>query len=190
MGFKEDWESLTEKQRRFCQEFPIDGSGRKAAIRAGYAKGVAHVTAAKLMKKPVVKRVIDAIRKEDARKVGLDREIVLRELLFLVTKRGSSFVNEDGTPKSLDELEEAADACVDGFKVKEYVDAMTGNSRIETEFKTGSKTSALELAAKILGMMAPEKVEQLNVNVPLPEGFFAPGEGVPDEIETMLEAEQ
>lgn len=45
---------LTERQRRFCEEYLIDGNASQAAIRAGYSKRSATVVSTTLMKNPRV----------------------------------------------------------------------------------------------------------------------------------------
>lgn len=40
---------LSEKQKRFCEEYLVDLNGTQAAIRAGYAKGSAVVQASRLL---------------------------------------------------------------------------------------------------------------------------------------------
>ena len=45
---------LTERQRRFCEEYLIDGNASQAAIRAGYSKRNSTVVSTTLMKNPQV----------------------------------------------------------------------------------------------------------------------------------------
>lgn len=45
---------LTERQRRFCEEYLIDGNASQAAIRAGYSKRNSTVVSTTLMKNPRV----------------------------------------------------------------------------------------------------------------------------------------
>ena len=56
---------LTERQRRFCEEYLIDGNASQAAIRAGYSKRSATVVSTTLMKNPQVqahlKELLDAL---------------------------------------------------------------------------------------------------------------------------------
>lgn len=45
---------MTERQRRFCEEYLIDGNASQAAIRAGYSKRNSTVVSTTLMKNPRV----------------------------------------------------------------------------------------------------------------------------------------
>nr|DAT41944.1 MAG TPA: Terminase small subunit [Caudoviricetes sp.] len=56
---------LTERQRRFCEEYLIDGNAAQAAIRAGYSKRNSTVVSTTLMKNPQVqahlKKLLDEL---------------------------------------------------------------------------------------------------------------------------------
>ena len=51
---------MTDKQKRFCDEYLIDCNATQAAIRAGYSKSSASAAAARLLRKVKVKKYIDA----------------------------------------------------------------------------------------------------------------------------------
>ena len=51
---------LTQKQRRFIDEYIISGSPTQAAIKAGYSKKTAAVTATENLRKPNIKAEIQA----------------------------------------------------------------------------------------------------------------------------------
>ena len=50
---------LTDKQKRFCDEYLIDLNATQAAIRAGYSKKTANRIATENMSKPVIRNYID-----------------------------------------------------------------------------------------------------------------------------------
>lgn len=50
---------LTQKQRRFIDEYIISGNATQAAIKAGYSKKTAAVTATENLRKPNIKAEID-----------------------------------------------------------------------------------------------------------------------------------
>ena len=55
---------LTERQRRFVEEYMACGNGAEAARRAGYSEGIAKVQASENLTKPNVKAEIDRRRQE------------------------------------------------------------------------------------------------------------------------------
>ena len=50
---------LTEKQKRFCDEYLIDLNATQAAIRAGYSQKTAYSIGIENLKKPVIRNYID-----------------------------------------------------------------------------------------------------------------------------------
>ena len=50
---------LTDKQKRFCDEYLIDLNATQAAIRAGYSKKTANRIATENLSKPVIRNYID-----------------------------------------------------------------------------------------------------------------------------------
>ena len=55
---------LTERQRRFCEEYLIDGNASQAAIRAGYSKRSSTVVSTTLMKNPQVQAYLKKLLDE------------------------------------------------------------------------------------------------------------------------------
>lgn len=51
---------MTEKQKRFCDEYLIDLNATQAAIRAGYSERTAYSTGTENLRKPEIKSYIDA----------------------------------------------------------------------------------------------------------------------------------
>lgn len=62
----------------FVQEYIIDLNGTQAAIRAGYAAGSAHVTAARLLSDDKVKALIKAAMDARAERTGITQDKVLQ----------------------------------------------------------------------------------------------------------------
>lgn len=52
---------MTEKQKKFADEYLIDCNATQAAIRAGYSKKTAYSTGQRLLKKVEVKNYIDTL---------------------------------------------------------------------------------------------------------------------------------
>lgn len=52
---------MTEKQKRFCEEYIVDCNATQAAIRAGYSEKTAYSMGQRLSKKVEVKNYIDTL---------------------------------------------------------------------------------------------------------------------------------
>ena len=71
---------MTEKQKRFCDEYLIDCNATQAAIRAGYTKGSARVTGTKLLTNANIRAYIDEqLKRMHSEKIA-DGEEVLKYL--------------------------------------------------------------------------------------------------------------
>lgn len=79
---------MTEKQKRFCDEYLIDLNATQAAIRAGYSKRTAGVIGGENLEKPYIKAYIDARLKEKQDALIADQDEVLRYLTSVM--RGES----------------------------------------------------------------------------------------------------
>lgn len=56
---------LTEKQKRFCEEYLVDLDVTEAAIRAGYSKDSAYSIGEELLKKPEIRNYIQELKQHE-----------------------------------------------------------------------------------------------------------------------------
>lgn len=75
---------LTDKQKRFCEEYLVDLNATQAAIRAGYSQKTAK-DASKWInetapKKPHLKSFIDELKKQRSERTNISADTVLEEL--------------------------------------------------------------------------------------------------------------
>lgn len=71
---------LTEKQKRFCEEYLIDLNATQAAVRAEYSDKTAYSMGQRLLKKVEVQKYIEYLRKEQSDRTGITSDTVLKEL--------------------------------------------------------------------------------------------------------------
>ena len=72
---------LSPKEQRFVEEYLIDSNGAQAAIRAGYARRSAKVTASRLLTKANLKAALATRRAAITESVEISQEMVLEGLL-------------------------------------------------------------------------------------------------------------
>lgn len=77
---------LTDKQKRFCDEYLIDLNATQAAIRAGYSKHTANEQGARLLAKASVSAYIEERKGEIKQKLNLNQEWVIEKLIQCVSK--------------------------------------------------------------------------------------------------------
>ena len=79
---------MTEKQRRFCDEYLIDLNATQAAIRAGYSPNYANTNASKLLQITTIKDFLQKRMAEKEKELIADQDEVLRYLTAVM--RGES----------------------------------------------------------------------------------------------------
>lgn len=71
---------LTEKQKRFCEEYLIDLNATQAAIRAGYSpNGINHRTT-RMMANDGIQKYITELQAKQSERTGITADTVLKEL--------------------------------------------------------------------------------------------------------------
>ena len=89
---KEIESKLTEKQKRFCDEYLIDCNATQAAIRAGYSEKSASAIGLENLEKPLLKDYINARMEEKRKPTIATQDEVLAYLTSVL--RGESQGNE------------------------------------------------------------------------------------------------
>lgn len=171
--------ALTDKQKRFCEEYLIDLNATQAAIRAEYSPKTAEQTASRLLRNVKVQEYIAKRQKELSRSTQITQERVIKELALIAFSNNADYarvvekkmqtevdgmlvdvLGEDGKPIMYrtvepvltDELTEEQKRAL----------AVIKKGRDGLEVKSFDKVRALELLGKHLGIFT-EKIEA-NVN--------------------------
>ena len=76
--------TLTAKQQRFVEEYPIDFNATQAAIWAGYSKKTAHVIGPENLGKPAISAAIAKAQKELSERSKLDIEAIRDRLSKMI----------------------------------------------------------------------------------------------------------
>jgi phage terminase small subunit len=80
--------SLTDKQRRFVEEYLVDLNATQAAIRAGYSEKTAYSQGQRLLKNVEVAKLLSDRAANTSEKLDLSAERVLRGLFEEATRTG------------------------------------------------------------------------------------------------------
>lgn len=95
---------MTNKQKRFCEEYLIDCNAAQAAIRAGYSEKTAKVVAAKLLTKANLRAYIDEkLTKLSSIKIANAEEVMIYLTSVLRGEsRATVIADEKGKPKLME----------------------------------------------------------------------------------------
>ena len=72
---------LTEKQKRFCEEYLIDFNATQAALRAGFSQKTAYSIGDENLRKPEIQSEIQSLIKKRSERTGINADIVIKELV-------------------------------------------------------------------------------------------------------------
>lgn len=170
---------LTDKQRKFCDEYLIDLNATQAAIRAGYTENYANTNASKLLQNTTVSQYIGERQKELSRKTEITQERVIRELALIAFSNNADYahvvekkmqveaggalvdlLDKDGKPVMYRTVEPVLTEELTEEQKRAL--AVIKKGRDGLEVKSCDKVKALELLGKHLGIFT-DKIEA-NVN--------------------------
>ena len=144
---------LSEKQKRFVQEYLVDLNATAAAKRAGYSPKTASEQGARLLANVKVQEEIQKAIEKRQNRVEITQDRVLQELTSIAFAKGTDYASIISGVVMMNDTEELTEeqkaAIVSIKQTKEGV-----------EVKLADKMRALELLAKHLGLLqAQEKQE-------------------------------
>ena len=161
---------LTDKQKRFCEEYMIDLNATQAAIRAGYSEDSAGSIGHENLKKPEIQEYVSKLQKKLSNKLEISRDRVLREYARLAFSDIRQFYDENGRLLSPHELADDAAAALAGIEVyEEFGFDKTGEKQHigdTKKIKTYNKLQALQDLGKHLGVFEEDN-KQRNPDVDL-----------------------
>lgn len=152
---------LTDKQKKFVEEYLIDLNATQACIRAGYSVKTAKEIGAQNLTKLNIQEAISRAMAERSKRTGINQDRIVQELARIAFVKITDVVDSDGeinTNASDDDL-----ACIESYKVEDS-DSVNGSSS-KREVKLASKIKALELLGKHVGMWN-DKI-QVDVSIPV-----------------------
>jgi phage terminase small subunit len=160
MSAKSDKE-LTDKQRRFCEEYIIDWNATRAAKAAGYSEKTAYSIGSANLKKVEIQDYIKYIQKDLQKQAGLSALRNLLELKKLAYTNLSDF-KEDWTKfKDFSELTEEQRAAISEISHSETTFGEDGH-KVSYKIKLHDKMKAIDMINKMLGFDSGESEEDNN----------------------------
>ena len=128
---------MTEKQKRFCDEYLIDLNATQACIRAGYSKKYANTNVTKLLQNTTIKEYIEERLKEKESKLIATQDEILKYLTSVLRGESESEVV-------------VVEGCGDG---------VSQACRVKKKPDEKERLKAGELLSKVYGLTNTQKVE-------------------------------
>ncbi len=146
---------LTDKQRRFVDEYLVDLNATQAAIRAEYSEKTAYSQGQRLLKNVEIQAAIQQRQKELSKKTSITQERVLLEYAKIAFFDPRKLFQDNGQPKDITTLDDDTAGALAGLDVLEEYEGR-GRDRefvgYTKKYKIADKLRALEALGKHLGL--------------------------------------
>lgn len=161
---------LTEKQKRFCQEYVIDLNATQAAIRAGYSENSANEQGCQNLAKLNIQEYISQLQQSKSEELNITQNQVLKELMKVAFGDVKNYFDDLGRLIDINELENDVSGSIKSVTVQQEKTELKGESFISSSLKkieSYDKLKALEIINKMLGFYAKDN-EQRKPEIVLP----------------------
>ncbi len=168
---------LTDKQRRFCEEYIVDLNATQAAIRAEYSEKTAYSMGQRLLKKVEAQEYIKQLKEERAARTQIEADRVIYELSLIAFSNAADYaavvdeetyvevdgnwiklLDDDGNPVMRRTVKPVLTKDLTAEQKRAL--AVIKKGRDGFEVKPYDKVRALELLGKHIGLFE----EKVNVN--------------------------
>ena len=136
---------LTDKQKKFIDEYLVDLNATQAAIRAGYKEKAAYRTGAENLRKPQIQEEIQKRMQERQQRTEVTQDMVVKELAAIAFARATDYAAVRGGAVCIKDTDALSDE-----QIRAIAGIKEGANGIE--IKLNDKEKALELLGRHLGM--------------------------------------
>jgi len=166
---------LTDKQKRFCEEYLIDLNATQAAIRSGYAEKDADVQGPRLLGNVGIQAEIKRLQDARSQRTEKSADDVLREYeaIGFSDIRHYFDVDDEGiiTVRSFEDIPSEYTRIIESIKQTRSdrfnKDGDLVATQVKTELKLWDKHKALEMVARHVGGF--EEIKKLDVDMTVTE---------------------
>lgn len=149
---------LSDRRRTFVLKIGEGMTGREAAIAAGYSAKTAHVQGAQLSAIPEIAAAIAVVKRREIDKLrdeyDITRERVLRQVAVGAFPDVRKLFREDGSPKSIHELDYETSCMIAGIEVVEKYEG-SGEDRVFVghviKYKLADRRGYVDMLMRHLG---------------------------------------
>lgn len=142
--------ALSQKQKKFVEQYLIDLNATQAAIRAGYSARTADRIGPELLGKTCVSKAIAEQLKARSERTQITQDRVLLEIARLAFSDPRKAFDETGKLKSIQDWPDEVAASISSIKTKRLIESDEPIEVVEVRF--WDKNAALDKASKHLGL--------------------------------------
>ena len=150
---------LTDKQRKFCEEYLIDLNATQAAIRAGYSENSANEIASQNLAKLNIQEYLSKRQKELSEATGITQKKVIEEYAKIAFVDIREVFGPDNVLFDVRQIDDSTAAAISSVEVDEMkMGGITiGNTK---KIKFHDKIRALEALGKHLGIFEKDNKQK------------------------------
>ena len=145
---KQSQYGISERQKKFCDEYIIDLNGKQSAIKVGYSEKSAESLASRLLKNDKVKQYLAIIRAKVQERVEVRQDEILRILKDMAFADVTETMELTFT--EIKQLPKALRLCIASHKKTETKE-LSGSTKIMYEIKFIDKIRAIDMLNKHIG---------------------------------------
>ena len=152
---------MTDKQKKFCEEYVVDWNGKRAAIAAGYSKKTATQIAYQILQKEEVKDYIDECKANVQKLVGISKIRIGRNLVNVASSNVDDVMDDWGKVKEWKDIAREVKAAISQLdvEVKEEGKVKTTNIKL----KMHNPVPANQELNKMFGYNEPDRTQIENI---------------------------
>lgn len=153
---------LSDKQKKFCEEYIIDFNQTQSAIKAGYSAKTAYSIGNENLKKPDIQAYIKELLSKREERTQITADMVVKEWAKIAFFDIRKIFHKEGGLLNPHDLDDETATVISSIKAR---DVKVGDD-IETikEYRLNDKMKALDMLAKHLGMFEKEKEDNNDTN--------------------------
>lgn len=158
---------LTDRQRRFVDEYLIDLNATKAAVRAGYSVRTANKIGTELLGKTSISKLISERQSDRSKRTEVTQDMVLAEFAKIAFGDVRNLFNVDGSLIPITDLPKNSAAMIAGMEIR-TIEGEDGALVSVKKIKLANRLDALNSVARHLGMFK-DKIEVTGIEKMTPE---------------------
>jgi len=142
--------NLTDKQKRFCEEYMVDLNATQAAIRAGYSEKTASEAGYENLRKPQIENYILELKNEVSERNKITVDECIQILANIARNDIAEFYDENGNLKDIHSIPKESREAIEELSTYEekHEGMVIGHIR---KIKSSGKQAAIDKLLKHLG---------------------------------------
>ncbi|AZA82180.1 terminase small subunit [Chryseobacterium lactis] len=155
--------NLTDKQKRFCEEYLIDLNATQAAIRSGYSSDNARQIGSENLSKLDIQNYISELQEKKSQELDITQTKVLQELVKIAFGDVKNYFDDLGRLINISDLQNDVSASIKSVTVQSEKTELRGEAFVESTVKkieSYDKLKAIDTINRMLGFYSKDNEQK------------------------------